>query len=76
MVRLHFLETIPEPFTGPGPAEFDAISILANDSTVPEPVPEPVSLTLLALGLGGIGARRWRQRKRRTNDFDEPIEAA
>jgi hypothetical protein len=63
MVRLYFRETIPESLTGPGQAEFDAISILANDPTVSDPVPEPASSTLVALGLAVMSARRWRRRR-------------
>lgn len=48
-VRLLFTEFIPENFTGPGQAEFDAISIMATT-----PVPEPASLPLLALGLAAL----------------------
>jgi hypothetical protein len=49
-IRLLFFESIPEAFTGPGPAEFDAISITA--------VPEPATVLLFATALVGLRHRR------------------
>jgi hypothetical protein len=43
-VRLLFAEFVPESFTGPGQAEFDAISITAS-------VPEPSQLLLVGAGV-------------------------
>jgi len=55
-VRVYFLESIPESFTGPGQLEIDAVSLRT-------PVPEPASLALLGLGLGLAGLGLSRRRK-------------
>jgi len=54
-VRIHFQDSIPESFTGPGNIQFDDISLDVGQ------VPEPGALSLAALGLAAIGLARRRR---------------
>jgi hypothetical protein len=57
-IRLNFLSTIPEDFTGPAHLQIDNVSLDVQS------IPEPGMLILLGSGLFGLGAFRKKLRKK------------